>query len=794
MKGSVIGKITLFGVSFSLCASFSIHETPILAKEANVSEFTIHMLSLGGEGDCSLIKYGNTDILIDAGGVKSSADLIRKNLDEYVTDNVLEYVIFSHADGDHVVNAKTAVGGWMDQGGSIGLLVDFDISQDSTCKHSLKRDFFDNSPEYESYANDFRDAYKKKGKIQRYVPVGMLNWKKRNIDEATIKKAIAGSGLDFSNLGDEYRLLLNPSSSDPYVLASQSSGATIKFLYNHYYDNAMFGKVAGDSVDSADKNVISVCTMLKLKKNGGGYKRILYNGDLEEYSGYNLKTISDGNGSTGGETMLLKLNEEEFKDPITFYKASHHGSNTSNDPYFLERIRPNYIGINAVAGGRYDFPTQKPEEKADSSTMIEMTKFTDRIYITDMAEKSEDGKNTENVPYYGNIVFTMGKDKEDVLFQNPSTLMPWGEGERRSNEIFADTLWYRQNRLYEADVINLTCPGKAIINLSYVKLGHVDILIGAGANPHFLPTKDDIAYLKDKISSLCNDGILEYLVVPGLSSYSYQILEDILSSKGIAKIERAIYFHSPIEDNTIGKKVKEVKKILSSSGKIDTIQSFRDGLSYNLFSDSEDYSLSFYGDINSTESSPSFYTLFKAEDYYYLHCGDDPKYAGTGTLENVVKGKVNTFQMAKCGEFDDLGLNKEGSIGSFDRFYDLYVNSKAKHNVLLNNALHFVDGHLNINVYFQNQARLTKGGLYPTKAMKNGKLIHKEGQENNTINGDVVSRAMLSKGKPDVRTATSRSLIGFSLCVKGCSKRSEIHKNSYAVPLDAETIKLLKGD
>lgn len=67
-------------------------------------ELSIHFLMLGNKysGDCTLIKAGDTEILIDAGSRASSAETIAEYVSEYCEDGVLEYVIATHADQDHI--------------------------------------------------------------------------------------------------------------------------------------------------------------------------------------------------------------------------------------------------------------------------------------------------------------------------------------------------------------------------------------------------------------------------------------------------------------------------------------------------------------------------------------------------------------------------------------------------------------------------------------------------------------------------------------------------------------------
>lgn len=67
-------------------------------------DLQIHFLELGNNspGDCTLIKTGDTEVLIDAGSTESSAGTIVPYIQRYCTDGILEYVIATHADADHI--------------------------------------------------------------------------------------------------------------------------------------------------------------------------------------------------------------------------------------------------------------------------------------------------------------------------------------------------------------------------------------------------------------------------------------------------------------------------------------------------------------------------------------------------------------------------------------------------------------------------------------------------------------------------------------------------------------------
>ncbi len=64
----------------------------------------IHFLELGNgnAGDCTLVKTGDTEVLIDAGSKRGSAKTLVPKIKEYCTDNTLEYVIATHAHEDHI--------------------------------------------------------------------------------------------------------------------------------------------------------------------------------------------------------------------------------------------------------------------------------------------------------------------------------------------------------------------------------------------------------------------------------------------------------------------------------------------------------------------------------------------------------------------------------------------------------------------------------------------------------------------------------------------------------------------
>lgn len=74
------------------------------------ADLSIHFLELGNKytGDCTLIKAGNTELLIDCGSKASSVEPVKNYLDTYVTDGKIEYVIVTHAHQDHYAGFATS--------------------------------------------------------------------------------------------------------------------------------------------------------------------------------------------------------------------------------------------------------------------------------------------------------------------------------------------------------------------------------------------------------------------------------------------------------------------------------------------------------------------------------------------------------------------------------------------------------------------------------------------------------------------------------------------------------------
>jgi len=95
------------------------------------SGISINFLELGtyNTGDSTYIKAGDTDILIDAGSIQSSAGTIKSFINKYCTDGKLEYVIATHAHKDHIAGfVGTAKEAGIFESYKIGTLIDFALT------------------------------------------------------------------------------------------------------------------------------------------------------------------------------------------------------------------------------------------------------------------------------------------------------------------------------------------------------------------------------------------------------------------------------------------------------------------------------------------------------------------------------------------------------------------------------------------------------------------------------------------------------------------------------------------
>lgn len=201
------------------------HNTP--TEEVETGELSVHFPMLGNAytGDCTLIKVGNTEVLIDAGSRKSSAEAISAYIDQYCTDGVLEYVVATHAHQDHIAgfvgNKSGATRTGIFYQYEIGTLIQFartDATSDLYTEYQASVEYLTENGTTEYTALDC--------------------WKEEN-----------GAKKSYY-LDDEKKISFN-------------------ILYNYFYEHKTFG--------GGGENEYSVCALLSQGNN-----HYLFTGDLEE--------------------------------------------------------------------------------------------------------------------------------------------------------------------------------------------------------------------------------------------------------------------------------------------------------------------------------------------------------------------------------------------------------------------------------------------------------------------------------------------------------------------------------
>ncbi len=192
------------------------------------SELSIHFLELGNKftGDCTLIKCGDTEVLIDAGSRQNSAATIKSYVDKYCTDGVLEYVIATHAHQDHIAGFVGSGSGTEKSGilyqYKIGTLIQFSLTNAT-------------SQIYQNYCAAVKYA------------------KSQGTSVYTAKQC----WYETDGAKRQYYL-------------DDNQTVSLNILYNFYYENT-----------TSDENDYSVCTLLTQQTEDNNFN-YLFTGDLEE--------------------------------------------------------------------------------------------------------------------------------------------------------------------------------------------------------------------------------------------------------------------------------------------------------------------------------------------------------------------------------------------------------------------------------------------------------------------------------------------------------------------------------
>lgn len=225
------GKIVFFSiVSFivGFLASYLVVAPTLLepTEPINATDLEINIMMVGNKfnGDTIYIKAGDTDILVDAGSRKGSAETIKNYIFDnqsnhaYVSDGKLEYVIATHADQDHIA-------GFVGSNDHPGIFKDESIEIETVIQFSRSDRTSDVYYEYCDAVNEL-----KANGTKVYTALECYN-----------------------NINGAQRVI------------QVAEGIEIEILYNHFYENK-----------ASDENDYSVCFMLRR-----GTQQFLFTGDLE---------------------------------------------------------------------------------------------------------------------------------------------------------------------------------------------------------------------------------------------------------------------------------------------------------------------------------------------------------------------------------------------------------------------------------------------------------------------------------------------------------------------------------
>lgn len=330
-------------------------------------ELSFHFLELGNKytGDCTYIKIGDIDILIDCGSKSNSISTVSNYLNNYVTDNTLEFVIVTHAHLDHYAGFAT----------SAKIQSIFDLYN---CETII----------------DFGNACNQKSTATMY------NNYLRELGDEVNNGAKHFSAIECWN--NDTTATNNDVAARKYSLAED---VTFEILDNLHYRYNRNDAVNTAQYKAKTENDYSVCTMFSY-----GEKKFLFTGDLEDEHEQEVGEYLISNNPIFNE---LKTNGKTYG--VELYKAGHHGSKTSSSSKLLECIRPKVVCVCCCAGSSEytdtvanQFPTQEFIDR--------IAPYTSNVYVTTLCL---DYDNNLFESMNGNIVVIL-KSKDEELSVNCS--------------------------------------------------------------------------------------------------------------------------------------------------------------------------------------------------------------------------------------------------------------------------------------------------------------------------------------------------------------------------------------
>ena len=269
-----------------------------LPKDSDVyisGDLQFHFMELGNEhtGDSTYIKAGDVDILIDAGSETSSIPTICNYINNYITDNTIEYVIVTYAHEDHYAGfaTKESEESIFDKY-TIGTIIDFAQTEDGKTTKSM----------YLNYQRELNEAISRGAK--HYTALDCV--KEQN-----------GASKTYELYGS----------------------ITMTILEHRFYSEA----------DADNENNHSVCTLFTQGDNN-----FLFTGDLDKEGEESLATINElpkcqlykaghhGSKTSSNECLLVEIDPEIVCVCCCAGNVEYTQKNENRFPTqeFIDRIAP----------------------------------------------------------------------------------------------------------------------------------------------------------------------------------------------------------------------------------------------------------------------------------------------------------------------------------------------------------------------------------------------------------------------------------------------------------------------
>lgn len=233
--------------------------------------FSIHFVELGNKytGDCTYIKYGDIDILIDCGSRANSIGAVSSYLNNYVTDNTLEYVIVTHAHRDHYAGFATST--------KVNSIFDLYVCE-TIIDFGEATNQDANATTYKNYVRERTDE----------INAGATYIKAKDCRNGDTNREFAlGENAKMEVLYNEYTQTLNAHSENDYSVCALFSFEDKKFLFT------------GDLEEEGEEKLVANNQSLKdIRDNGKQYGVDLY------------KAGHHGSKTSSSETLLEAIRPE----------------------------------------------------------------------------------------------------------------------------------------------------------------------------------------------------------------------------------------------------------------------------------------------------------------------------------------------------------------------------------------------------------------------------------------------------------------------------------------------------